>query len=291
MRDRLLDEFVRVARQGDLAGAALVFARVEYPALSAAPYLERLDEMGREVRARLDMQQAAAGRLGVRTRVDLLSHYLFDEQKFSGNRDAYDDPRNSYLNEVLDRGLGIPITLGLVYMEVARRAGFRVDGVNFPGHFLLSCPGEPAGPDRAGLILDPFDGGAVLDEFDCRRLLHEHVGEDLSFDPGLLAPASSHQILSRMLVNLKLAYVAMRSYPQARDVTELLLAIDPTAFNELRDRGLLAYQLNDFASALRDLERYLRFTSGQPPDGQGNDEQDQVWEYVKALRKRVASYN
>jgi regulator of sirC expression with transglutaminase-like and TPR domain len=290
MKDRLLHDFVGRARADDLAGASLALARIEYPALAPAPYLARLDEMGRDARGRLDFRRAEAGASSPGIDVGVLNDYLFGELALAGDRDTFDDPRNSCLNQVLDRGLGIPITLGVVYIEVARRAGVRVNGINFPGHFLLSCPGDAPG-GGPGTILDPFEGGAVLSEIDCRRLLHEHAGDDLPYDPSLLVPASPHQILARMLLNLKRSYVAMRSLPQARDVTELLLAIDPSAFNELRDRGLLAFQLNDFGSALRDLESYLRFTSGGTPDAPGDGESDQIWEYVKELRKRVASYN
>ncbi len=290
MRDRLLEEFVACARADDLAGAALAIARIEYPALSPAPYLARLDEMGRDAHERLQFRRAESGPTPPRAAIGGLNDYLFGELALAGDRDTYDDPRNSCLNQVLDRGLGIPITLGVVYMEVARRAGVRVDGINFPGHFLLSCPAEAPG-DGGSTILDPFDGGAILTELDCRRLLHERAGEEATFEPSLLRRASPHQILARMLVNLKRSYVAMHSYPQARDVTELLLAIDPTAFNELRDRGLLAFQLNDFASALRDLESYLRYTSGADREEGEEKEAGQIWEYVKALRKRVASYN
>ena len=235
-------------------------------------------------------------------RVRAISGYLFEDQGFAGNTDAYDDPRNSFLNQVLERRTGIPITLALVYIEVARRAGVQADGVNFPGHFLLRLPraaGRPADADH--VILDPFHGGAILDEADCQRLLRKHVGDDAAFDRRLLARASKQQILLRMLLNLKRIYVRMRSFPQARTLTELLLALDPSALTELRDRGLLAYHLNDFATALRDLEAYLRFTSrgdgsGAPePEGEADSgergEHAEIWEHVKALRRRVASLN
>ena len=107
--------------------------------------------------------------------IKAFNEYLFAERGFNGNQERYDDPRNSCLNEVLDRRTGIPITLSLVYMEVGRRAGLRVDGVNFPGHFLVRCP-EVGGRGRAGLIVDPFHGGALLSEHDCRVLLEKHVG-------------------------------------------------------------------------------------------------------------------
>lgn len=311
--DDLTSEFLRAATgpDPDLAGPALVVARIEYPRLDPAPYLGQLDAMGAEAAARL----ARAGRLSPLDRLGVLNAYLFGELGFSGNQERYDDPRNSFLNQVLERRTGIPITLAVVYIEVARRAGVRVDGVSFPGHFLLRAPlgprGGAGGPGRAAVILDPFHRGAILSERDCARLLREQVGEDAIFHRRLLQPATKLQILARMLVNLKRTYVHYRSFPQAYAVTELLLALDPSATTELRDRGLLAYHLNDYAAALRDLEAYLRLTAWTEPDRVGAEaepsedaegvpegeatqarrEQKEIWEHVKALRRRLASFN
>jgi regulator of sirC expression with transglutaminase-like and TPR domain len=294
MRDALLKQFADAAQRmdADLASAALLIPQIEYPRLDAARYVNLLDDMGRTARARLDALPAA---MDVRERVDALNTYLFDELGFVGNRAHYEDPRNSFLNEVLERRTGIPITLALVYIEVARRAGLRIDGVNFPGHFLVRCPASQGSnvhdPLARDLIIDAFHGGAILAERDCRQLLEEHVGEEAAFDPALLAPATKPQILVRMLLNLKRIYVRMRSFPQGRDITELLLAIDPSALNELRDRGLLAYHLNDFSAALRDLQTYVRLSSGTPQDEESKEEHEQLWEHIKTLRRRVATLN
>src|SRR5262249_54233013 len=157
------------------------------------------------------------------SRITALNAYLFHEQSFCGNERNYEDPRNSCLNEVLDRRTGIPITLALVYMEVARRAGIVVEGINFPGHFLLRCPAR-RGPYN-DLIIDAFHG-TILSEQECRERLRQHGGEG-RWEPHLIVRASKPQILVRMLFNLKRVYVKMRSFPQARDVTELLFALDP----------------------------------------------------------------
>jgi regulator of sirC expression with transglutaminase-like and TPR domain len=207
-----------------------------------------------------------------------------------GNRTQYEDPRNSCLNVVLERRTGIPITMSVVYMEVARRAGLRIDGVNFPGHFLVRCcEGKPR--KGTGLIIDPFHAGAVLTEQDCRMLLQRHVGDEVAFSKSLLASATRPQVISRMLLNLKRLYVHMRSFPQARDVTEMLLALTPSSLSELRDRGLLAYHLNDFTAALKDLQAYLKLSSMSELDDDTREEQEQIWEHVKTLRRRVASLN
>jgi regulator of sirC expression with transglutaminase-like and TPR domain len=279
----------------ELALAALAIARVEYPSLDPALYLAQLDRMGAQAAERLGRPGVSGEGAAVRA----FNEYLYDEQGFSGNRDEYDDPRNSFLNEVLERRTGIPISLAVVYLEVARRAGLRVHGVNFPGHFLLRAAPDPERPGSTAepLIIDPFHGGALLSEFDCRELLREHVSEDAAFDRTLLDPATRHEVVVRMLVNLKRLYVHMRSFPQARFISDLLLAVDPSAIAELRDRGLLAFHLEDFSAALRDLEAYLKLVPKHSDAQEGDedsDERDQdsaLWEHVKTLRKRVAGFN
>jgi regulator of sirC expression with transglutaminase-like and TPR domain len=274
----------------DLAAPAFLVARLEYRRLDPGPYLDRLDEWGDEAFHRITADPGHDAPLAAR--VDTLNKYLFDELRFFGNREQYDDPRNSCLNEVIDRRTGIPITLALVYIEIARRAGIRAEGVNFPGHFLVRVlhdlhtddPGE-------GLIVDAFHSGAILDEQDCRLLLHRYMGEEAAWQPELLARATRRQVLVRMLLNMKRLYVHWRSFPQARAVTDLLLALSPSAATELRDRGLLAYHMNDFPAALRDLEEYLKLSKlGESDEDQKKDNQ-QVWEHVKTLRRRVASLN
>jgi regulator of sirC expression with transglutaminase-like and TPR domain len=263
-----------------LAPAAMAIARLEYPRLQPAPYLERIEALGREAARRVSRGGPGAT---LEARVAAVSRFLYDEQGFSGNREHYDDPRNSFLNQVLDRRTGIPITLALVYIEVARRADVPVEGVNFPGHFLVRASDE--------IIIDPFHSGALVAEHDCRVLLREHLGDDAAFDRSLLYPATRRQIITRMLVNLKRSYVRLRSMPQARIVADLLVMLDPSALDELRDRGLLAYHMDDFAAALRDLETYLRLTPKTEADEEAKQEYEQIWEHVKNLRRRVASFN
>ena len=274
----------------DLAAPAFLIARIEYPRLVLGPYLDRLDQLG----------DAAAHRVAadpghdspVAARVEALNRYLFREVGFCGSHVRYEDPRNSCLNEVLDRRTGIPITLALVYIEVARRAGIRAEGVNFPGHFLVRVLEDLHTDDPGdGLIIDPFHGGAILHEPECRQLLHRHTGSDTAFVPELLARATRKQILVRMLLNLKRLYVRWRSFPQARQVSDLLLAISPTAVSELRDRGLLAYHMQDFSAALRDLETYLKLARAGGADEDHREETGQIWEHVKTLQRRVASLN
>jgi regulator of sirC expression with transglutaminase-like and TPR domain len=277
---------------GDLAAAVLTIARIEYPYLDPEPYLRIIERMGEEASTRIEAADSAPDA------VRILNEYLYDEMGFRGNREHYDDPRNSFLDEVLERRTGIPISLAVVYLEVARRAGLRADGVNFPGHFLLRVqtdldPQSPAG--EAFLIVDPFHGGALLDHDDCEQLLQQHVGAESELSDSVLEPATRAQIIVRTLVNLKRLYVRMRSFPQAHLVSELLLAVDPLSLSELRDRGLLAYHLEDFAAALRDLESYLRLLrpteDGASETTDDDQHVDQIAEQVKMLRRRVAGLN
>jgi regulator of sirC expression with transglutaminase-like and TPR domain len=282
-----------------LAPAALAIARVEYPALDSDPYLQRIERMGEAAASRLQRHNADDRRRDKALQISTLNAYLYEELGFSGNREHYDDPRNSFLNEVLDRRTGIPISLAVIYLEVARRADLRIEGVNFPGHFLVRIPATTGNDD---LIVDPFHGGALLSEVDCRQLLRQHLGDEAAFDRALLATATRQQIVVRMLVNLKRLYVRMRSFPQARFIADLLLAVDPSALAELRDRGLLAYHMEDFPAALRDLEAYLRMmprpeTPADEHEHTGESESEeasessQIWEHVKTLRRRVAGFN
>ena len=209
--------FTEVAKapSPDLAPAALAIARIEYPQLDASRYLQALDRMGAAAADRIASLGDDADLL---RRIAEISAYLFKEQGFAGNRQHYDDPRNSFLNNVIDRRTGIPITLALVYIEVSRRAGLRIEGVNFPGHFLLGV--HPDGPEAARgdgeqVIVDPFHGGTILSELDCRKLLRSHAGDEVPFDRRMLARATKPEIIVRMLVNLKRVYVRMRSFPQA----------------------------------------------------------------------------
>jgi regulator of sirC expression with transglutaminase-like and TPR domain len=299
IRDRLVHTFTHAALSSDpdLALPALLIGRVEQPTLDVRPYLNLLDSIGREACRRVLAVKVTADDApeGVdpdrHARIKVLNEYLFGELGFAGDLEHYTDPRNSFLNEVLERRKGIPITLSVVYIEIARRAGLDVTGINFPGHFLLRCPSRPGLRYSEDLIIDAFHGGVLLSEDGCRSLLRKHGDANTVLEPRMLAHATKPQILARMLLNLKRVYVGMHSFPQARDVTELLLAVDPTATNELRDRGLLAYHLNDYSSALRDLQAYLSRVPSDPSDEEQREDHAKIWEHVKSLKRRVATFN
>lgn len=235
----------------NLAEAALLIAREEYPALDIPHYLLRLDEMLPSLRRRVP-ENADAPRLA-----EAINTFLFHDLGFSGDSQAYDDPRNSFLNDVLDRRLGIPITLSTLYMELARRIGFRVEGIGLPGHFLLKHSAN-----GASFFIDAFNAGSFLTVQDCRERVSTMYGGSVPFREEFLAPVTKRQILTRMLCNLKGVYISLENYVKALSATDRILLLNPDDARELRDRGLLYFKLECFGSALRDLNAYLEKKPG-----------------------------
>jgi regulator of sirC expression with transglutaminase-like and TPR domain len=239
-------EAIEGLERGDLAHAALVIARLEYPDLDVRAYLRRLDEMGIALGARLP------GDADPYTRVAALRNYLFEEQGFHGNNQEYYDPRNSFLNDVLDRRVGIPITLSAVFLEVGRRVGLDAAGVSFPGHFLVRV--EHGGGE---LLVDPFYGGVLLTEDDCQKRLDRVSGGRLRLQREHLAPCTPKHMLARMLANLKGIYVKSGDHARALGVMDLLVLVTDGP-EQYRDRGLLYAAMDCYGLAADDLERYLK---------------------------------
>jgi regulator of sirC expression with transglutaminase-like and TPR domain len=258
--------------QIDLAHAALLIAAEEYPELDVDAYRARLDAMGRALGERLFSARPLE-------RVQTLGHYLFSEEGFKGNTADYYDPRNSFLNEVLDRRTGIPITLSTIYMEVARRAGLVVEGVGLPGHFIVRvASGE------GDFLVDPFHGGALLSHDDCQKRLDRVYGGRVRMELAMLAACSRRQILARMLRNLKAIYAKAEDEPRTLAVVDLLLRVQPDSLEDLRDRGLLHASLDCYAAAVRDLEAYLERAPGAP-------EAQSILEQVADLRRLASRLN
>ena len=230
----------------DLAEAALLIAEDAYPGLDIEAYLLQLDELAAPVVERIGPDSSL---LEI---VEALNGHLFGELGFRGDAQDYYDPRNSYLNEVLDRKLGLPITLSVVYMEVARRVALTVVGIGLPGHFIVE-----ARQGHSSLLLDPFDGGQILTLEDCERLVQHVYGDSLEFSEDLLAPVRKRQIIMRMLNNLKRNYLTADDPVRAWPVVEKEVFLDPENAVDRRDRGLLAHRLNRFSVARGDLRFYL----------------------------------
>jgi regulator of sirC expression with transglutaminase-like and TPR domain len=231
----------------DLGKAALTIAVSDYPNLDIAAYLSRIDALA----------TTAAGRLGsdadVYRSIATLNFVLFQEHGFCGNRKDYFDPKNSFLNEVLDRKTGIPISLSVLYIEVAKRIGLSLRGVGFPGHFLVKHVG-----DEEEIVIDPFNQGEILSQQDLETMLHRLYGAKIAFDSGLLEPISKNQILRRMLNNLKIIYLKQNDLIKGLSIVDRLILLDPASGEDIRDRGLIYLQLECFRQALEDLETYLR---------------------------------
>jgi regulator of sirC expression with transglutaminase-like and TPR domain len=242
-----------------LAEACLLIAADAYDGLDVNRYLGEIERMAARLRGRLPPSADAE------EKVIALNQFLFDDLGYSGNAEDYYDPRNSYLNEVIERRRGIPISLSILYMEIGRKIGLPLEGISFPGHFLvrLALRGRT-------LVLDPFSGGAPLSEEDLRKLLRRVIAEsgraglraagdvaaELPLDQFLEA-AGHRQILARMLRNLKNIYREKEQHQKLLQVINRMIVVSPEAHGELRDRGLVYQKLEAFRAALKDLNDYL----------------------------------
>jgi regulator of sirC expression with transglutaminase-like and TPR domain len=265
-----LDSFAQaIARDDsriDLARACLMIAQDAYPGLDVDRYLGDIERMA--IRLRGAMPQ----RVTAEEKVVALNKFLYEDEGYWGNTDDYYDPRNSYLNEVIERKTGIPITLSILYMELGRRVGLPLEGVSFPGHFLVRLK------LRGGvLVLDPFSGGSPQSEDDLRkrvkRVIPDGVADDLPASElpldQFLEPASNRQILSRVLRNLKGIYHRESRNPQRLlDVLNRMLVLTPDASAELRDRGYVYQDLECYRAAFKDLTDYTE----REPDAPDLDE-------------------
>jgi regulator of sirC expression with transglutaminase-like and TPR domain len=233
--------------QIDLAEAALWIAAEEQPGLDVPAYLAQLDELAETARPVVEGVETA------RERAVWLTRQFAIEAAFRGNSEDYYDPRNSYLNEVLDRRLGIPITLAIVWISLARRLGLDAHGVGFPGHFLAMMK---LGDTEPPVYIDAF-AGRVVDEQDCRGLLGDLTSGEGGFHPGMLAPVSAREILARLLRNLKQIHLERSGLDSALRCSSWILILQPDSASELRDRGLLHRALDCWLAAEADLSRYL----------------------------------
>ena len=231
----------------DLGRAALTIALPDYPELDLEACLVRLDLLAQDVADRLGPDAGAFRALAA------LNHVLFAQHGFRGNREDYFDPKNSFLNEVLERKQGIPITLSVLYMEVAGRVGLKIDGVGFPGHFLVKCA---AGGEE--IIIDPFNGGEIKSRSDLERLLFQAAGGGVGLRDEMLATTSKKNILRRMLANLKMIYMSRADWLKCLAALDRLLIVYPDSAEELRERGAVYLKLDCFPQARADLESYLR---------------------------------
>ncbi|KOR33998.1 hypothetical protein AM228_26525 [Planktothricoides sp. SR001] len=245
-RQLFYQEIQQPDEQINLAKAALYIAQEEYPDLDVEQSLETFDVMAEEVR-----QQLPPERYPLRI-IKTINQYLFDDLGFRGNTDDYYDPRNSFLSDVIVRRTGIPITLSLVYLEVARRIDFPMVGIGMPGHFII----RPDFAD-AGIFVDAFNRGEILFAEDWQPRLSQLYGQPVQLRPEFFARVTSRQFLARMLMNLKMIYLQQMQAKKCLGVIDRILLLFPDAPDQLRDRGLLYYQSDRWSEARQDLESYL----------------------------------
>jgi regulator of sirC expression with transglutaminase-like and TPR domain len=216
---------------------------------------------------------------------EAVNEVLFLEEGLAGNQRDYYDPRNSFLNEVLDRKRGIPITLSIVYLEVARRLGLNVEGIGLPGHFIvgvLTSSASEAG--ETPLLVDPFFGGKFLTPADCAARVQQLYGDRVQFSRSMLAPSSRRHILIRLLTNLKVIYANRSDHGRALAAIDRLMILNPGSAQELRDRGAICQQMKFHGQALADLTRYLELAPHAA-------DADSVREAVRALHREAAPAN
>lgn len=230
----------------DLCEAALWIAAESYPGLDIPRYLDAIDGLAEEARGAISDEADPAALCRE------LTAFFHGPAGFRGNGEAYYDARNSFLNEVMDRRLGIPISLAILWIGLAQRLGHAAEGVSFPGHFLAKL-----GPH----VIDVY-GGQVLGDEQCEALLQRSAGPDARFDPRLLNGAKARPILARMLANLKQIHVRARDFEAALACSDRIVALLPDEALEWRDRGLLYRQLDCYGPALRDLERFVAIAHG-----------------------------
>jgi regulator of sirC expression with transglutaminase-like and TPR domain len=274
--DTALDAWTTEVERPDadisLARAALALSRIEHPDLDVERYLGRLDGLAGEIgRTRRDASPVE--------RLHGLREYLFEELGFKGNRADYYDPRNSFLSDVLDRRVGIPISLSLVLIEVGRRLGLPMEGIGLPGHFITGVR-----LDDAPILLDPFHGGAILTPEACRELVSKALGKRVRLTEASFAPVGHRQFLTRMLANLKGIYWRSEQWDKAARVSDHLISLDPAAGTERRDRGIALAKAGQYQRGLADWERYLT----DFPDAPDNAE---MRGHLRRMRQKLAELN
>ena len=248
--ERIRADFERLVKRPepafDLARAALLIAAESNPQMDVDGHIHTLDSWAEQLRARLQPDWNNLQKLA------RLRSFLYEDLRFRGDQEDYYSPTNSMLNEVMERRLGVPLTLSIIFMELGWRIGIPFEGVGFPGHFLVRLTGEPR-----DLLLDPYRDGMSVHEEDCRRMLEEISGGKLELRGDHLNSVSKHDMIVRLLMNLKGAYLRANDDEGALAAVDRLLVIHPDDVEEVRDRGLLLYRLRRWGAALDSLATYL----------------------------------
>ena len=238
---------------------------LEYPELNISKYVEKINEMGNSLKIKIGQVKNST------YHISMLNEYLFDELGFDGAEEDYYDPGNSFLNVVLDKKTGIPITLSIIYAEVAKSIGLDLQIIGFPGHVIVKYKEE--------IILDPFYSGRLLTIDDLEEILTRNFGEVVEFVPEYLNEATTDQLLTRLLRNLKNAYTQSYAYNNAMKCTDMILGMQPESPEEIRDKGILEERLLRYDKAIPLLNKYLEL---QPEA----DDADFILELIKSVREK-----
>ena len=238
---------------------------LEYPELNISKYVEKINEMGNSLKIKIGQVKNST------YHISMLNEYLFDELSFDGAEEDYYDPGNSFLNVVLDKKTGIPITLSIIYAEVAKSIGLDLQIIGFPGHVIVKYKEE--------IILDPFYSGRLLTIEDLEEILTRDFGEVVEFVPEYLNEATTDQLLTRLLRNLKNAYTQSYAYNNAMKCTDMILGMQPESPEEIRDKGILEERLLRYDKALPLLNKYLELE----PEA---DDADFILELIKSVREK-----
>jgi len=264
-----LSQWKDYIKNGDLPldRTAFMIAKVlQYPSLDIEGQLQIMDSMASELKSFINDKKRPT------EIINAMNEYIFEKQAFSGNSQDYYDPRNSYLNDVIARRSGIPITLSVLYIELARRIHFKLQGIGFPGHFLIKYT-----DGDLEIVLDPFSKGRILAYGDYQVLLDQLYNGQIRFEERFLGAVTDAQILIRMLRNLKDAFIYSYDYNKALISTEMVLMINPEIAEEFRDRGMIFYYKQLYSNALSDLTRYLEMQ----PDA---DDADNILAIIRDIK-------
>lgn len=239
---------------------------LEYPDLDISKYIEKLNELGISLRNSIDKIDNPT------YKISMLNEFMFDHERFTGDQDDYYNPKNNFLNDVIDKKSGIPITISIVYAEIAKYIELDLRIVGFPSHILVKYGEE--------MILDPFYGGRLLTMEDLEDILFNSYGEDVKFQPEFLNEISPEKILIRMTRNLKNSYIQSYAYERAMLCINMTLALEPISSEEIRDKGILEERLLNHDQALTCLNQYLEINPNA-------EDADFVLELIKSIREKI----
>ena len=270
----------------DLAMAALLIAAEEYPDLNIGRYITQLNLLARSVLevtglpgADFRLSGETAQKVDALDLILAMNKVLFEQEHFHGNHADYYNPGNSFLNQVLERQEGIPITLSLIYMEVGKRVGLQIVGIGLPFHFIVRCDLA-----HSSIYIDPFEKGRLLNEQDCRERINRLFRGKIPFNPLWLEPVTNRQLLTRMLANLKNIYIHQGDYPRALSACDRIVMLAPGTALERKDRGIVHLHLKHYTRAIRDFTAYVELAP------QAEDVED-VNRQIKAIRQTIAMLN